>query len=126
MERRILLLDDDRDSLRVLSRLMELQGYRVLGAANLSEARAIIDGGGVDVMVCDLQLPDGDACGLVHEVRGRGGPPAIALTGWGGPEDRQRALVSGFHAFLIKPVDLPTLTKAVENALSAPQQPAHA
>jgi len=74
-------------------------------------------------MVCDLQLPDGDACGFVHEVRRKGGPPAIALTGWGEPADRKRALVSGFRFFLVKPVDLPELTKALENALSAPQAP---
>jgi len=44
-ERRLLLLDDDADTRRALTRLLEARGYRVLCAANLSEARAIVGGG---------------------------------------------------------------------------------
>jgi CheY-like chemotaxis protein len=82
-----------------------------------------------DVIVCDVGLPGLDGLGLIRAVRaavgsgaGDGGtrPLAIALTGYGQPEDQARGLDAGFDHYLVKPVGLEALLKLIGAGAVAP------
>jgi CheY-like chemotaxis protein len=82
-----------------------------------------------DVIICDVGLPGLDGLGLIRAVRaavgegvGRSRPLAVALTGYGQPEDRARGLEAGFDHYLVKPVGLETLLELI--AAGAPALPA--
>jgi len=62
-----------------------------------------------DVVVSDIDLPNGmDGCAVAEHLRGRV-RLLVALTGKGLAEDRQRALVAGFDHYLVKPLELKNL-----------------
>ena len=75
---RILLVEDHADTCRAVRRLLELSGCEVASAHSLGQARAICGPGpcGFDLLVCDLQLPDGDGRELMRELRGAARPAA--------------------------------------------------
>jgi CheY-like chemotaxis protein len=67
----------------------------------------------VDVLVCDVELPDGDGCALAEYVgRGR----AVAVSGHAGAEHEDRCRAAGFAAYLVKPVRWEALRAAVLSA----------
>jgi CheY-like chemotaxis protein len=71
-------------------------------------------GGGFDVMVSDVGLPDGSGHELVRSLRSRGDRlPAIALSGHGMESDVQRSRAAGFDLHLVKPVDPDRLLEAM-------------
>ncbi len=102
----ILLVEDHLDSAEVLRDLLSLWHHKVTVAHSISTALGALDGGRFDVLISDLGLPDGSGNDLVREVRSRGQQlPAIALSGYGREDDRQRSLAAGFFLHLVKPVD---------------------
>ncbi len=70
-----------------------------------------------DVIVCDLAMPGDDGFALIREVRSWAEQgivvPAVALTAYARPEDRDRALAAGFQVHLSKPVEPGALLEAV-------------
>jgi CheY-like chemotaxis protein len=67
-----------------------------------------------DVIVCDIAMPGEDGYAFLRDLRAADHRiPVVALTAFGRPEDRDRALRSGFNAFLKKPVDPVTLATTV-------------
>ncbi len=106
---KILLIDDSHDTADSMRRLFELMGgYDVTvayaGAAGVELAR----GSRPDVIVCDLNLPDGDGFEVARAVRNDPALAAtrlVAMSGYSGDEDRQRCREAGFDLALTKPVD---------------------
>jgi CheY-like chemotaxis protein len=76
------------------------------------------------VAFIDIGLPGLDGYQVATEVRSKNHaqPWLVALTGYGQPEDRQRALAAGFDEHLIKPVTIETLRKALEAANAGNQR----
>jgi CheY-like chemotaxis protein len=106
---RVLVVDDDNDSRLMLAQLLMRSGATVSDAASAAEAIASIPDFAPDVLVSDLGMPRQDGYELIKAIRGRGysfqSLPAIALTAFVRPEDRQRALLAGFQVHIAKPVD---------------------
>ncbi|HEX8911520.1 MAG TPA: hybrid sensor histidine kinase/response regulator, partial [Humisphaera sp.] len=103
---RVLLVEDNADSRNGLSLLLRKSGATVYPAETADAAAAV--SAEVDVLLSDIGLPERDGCDLVRELRGRPGwadKPAIAISAYALPEDRDRALRSGFDAFVVKPID---------------------
>lgn len=102
----ILLVEDDADSRDALQLLLEHSGHKVSVAAGGREGIALATSLAPDWAVIDIGLPDIDG---YEAARGmRASMPSIrlvALTGYGRPEDRQRAFDAGFDAHVMKPVD---------------------
>ena len=77
-------------------------------------------------MVSDISMPEQSGYELIAQVRARGPQhggniPAIALTAYGQPEDRARALKAGFQMHMAKPIDADELVSAIASVLpSAP------
>jgi circadian clock protein KaiC len=117
---RVLLVEDFADARETVRRMLEQDGAVVSEAANAREGLEKLQKDAPDVLVCDIGLPGDDGLSLIRQVRALGGPmariPAVALTAWGMPEDRARALEAGFQAHLVKPSE-PSKVSAVIAAL---------
>ncbi|MEW6209759.1 MAG: response regulator [Acidobacteriota bacterium] len=109
-----LVVDDETDARDLLTTLLQQYGARVTPAASAAEALSVLSevepGRQPDVLVSDIGMPDVDGYALIRRVRAldpeRGGRiPAIALTAYGRPIDRIRALSAGFQMHMPKPVE---------------------
>jgi PAS domain S-box-containing protein len=111
---RVLLVEDHRDTRHILSRLLTHFGHEVLTAENIRSALQIIAAGDIDVILCDIGLPDGSGYELIAEVRRKRQIKAVAITGFGTDEDVRRSKDAGFDFHLVKPVDLHDLQTVLE------------
>ncbi len=112
--KRVLLVDDNPDALESLQMLLEHVGYEVEVAADGHDGIERLRSWHPDVALIDIGLPDIDGYELVARVRAMNletRPLLVAVTGYGQPEDRQRALSAGFDVHLTKPVDFDELTR---------------
>jgi signal transduction histidine kinase/ActR/RegA family two-component response regulator len=115
---RVLVVDDDPDSLEVVRQVLEQAGAQVAGAATAQEALERLSDQTPDVLLSDLGMPREDGYALIRRVRAldpaRGGRvPAAALTAYTRVEDQRAALIAGFQVFLAKPIEPSELTAAV-------------
>jgi len=114
---RVLVVEDDPDSLALLVRIVSDCKAEVQGVDNVSEALERVDKFQPQVLVSDLGMPRQDGFDLIRALRAEGHSvkelPAIALTAFARGEDRQRALKAGFQFHLAKPVEASELTTAV-------------
>ena len=111
----VLFVDDHADTRTALSRLLQREGYGVLTAATAAEARRLLQSEPVDLLVADVQLPDGDGCDLLAYARRSARPAlkAIAVSGHGDEHRRRRCRDAGFDDYLLKPVPWDDLIAAV-------------
>ena len=115
---RVLLVDDDADTLHILAAVLSRHGAEVTTAASASPALAALEGQRPDVLISDIGLPDEDGYTLIRRVRAlpaeRGGnTPAAALTAYARTEDRAEALRAGYQLHVAKPVEPAELAAAV-------------
>ena len=104
--RRILVVEDNDDTRRMLRLVLEQEGHAVEEAGEGARALDLAQASRADVAIIDIGLPGMNGyevaqrlrASLNHEIR------LIALTGYGQPEDRERALEAGFDEHLTKPV----------------------
>jgi CheY-like chemotaxis protein len=111
---RVLVVEDDRDTLDMLRFILDKSGAQVITAASTQEALQALDRSHPDALVSDLAMPEQDGYELIKQVRSRnsgfgGKIPAVALSAYTRAEDRERALDAGFQVHAAKPVDPETL-----------------
>jgi PAS domain S-box-containing protein len=113
---RILLVEDHQDTQRTLSRLLTHFGHEVLTAGNKQGALELLGSGNIDVLLCDIGLPDGSGYEVVAHAQARRKRPikAIAMTGFGTEEDVRRSNEAGFDSHLVKPVDFQKLQTVLD------------
>ena len=107
-ERRVLIVDDNRDSADSLAMLMQITGNKAFLAYDGAEALEAIDKYRPEVVLLDIGLPklDGhEVCRRVREKSWGRDIIIIALTGWGQEDDRRKSTEAGFDGHLVKPVD---------------------
>jgi CheY-like chemotaxis protein len=114
----VLVVDDDADTLQVLAAMLEQCGAVVRVTGSASEALRTLEGWRPDVLVSDIGMPGEDGYDLIRKVRalpaGRGGAvPAVALTAYAKPEDREQALSAGYQLHVPKPAEPTELAAAV-------------
>jgi DNA-binding response OmpR family regulator len=116
----VLVVDDD-PSLRMLCRInLELDGYRVVEAASVAEARDALAREPVAAMLLDVHLGEGDGRDLLRELRAEGtAPPVALLTGSVSIDESVRRLAD---AVLGKPFGLDELTQTVARLARQPSQ----
>ncbi len=114
----ILTIDDEENIRNGLADNFELEGYEVKEAASGEEGLALIDQGGIDLVITDLRMNGISGSEVVKKVCSEHpGIPVIVLTGHGSIDDATAALKAGAFDFLTKPLDLDHLNKIVKNAL---------
>ncbi|HJQ26136.1 MAG TPA: response regulator [Blastocatellia bacterium] len=107
---RILLVDDDPDTLQMLTIALEMAGGEVRACGSASEALDTLEKWKADLLVSDIGMPNEDGYALIRKVRSLepelgGTIPAIALTAFAGVADRSRALSTGFQTHISKPIE---------------------
>jgi len=117
---RILLVEDNRDTCRYLASVLRERGHDVVTADRISTARAAIDKAEIpfDLLLSDIELPDGDGLYLMRELKATREMLGIAVSGFGAEEDRRQSREAGFVEHLTKPIDLNRLEAAIRRATS--------
>jgi CheY-like chemotaxis protein len=110
---KILFVEDHEDTVTIIERVLREAGYVVLNARSMASAIKAVNLEKFDVILSDISLPDGDGVGLLCALRQFSDAPAIALTGYGMPEDIERSRLAGFKKHLIKPISLETLLETI-------------
>ncbi len=121
--RRILIVDDNRDSAISLAKLLKIIGNETHTAFDGGEAVEVAANLRPEVVLLDIGLPtlNGyEVCRRIREQSGGKGMLLVALTGWGQEEDRQKCRDAGFDSHMVKPVELPALMKLLAEFQSAP------
>jgi PAS domain S-box-containing protein len=116
--RRVLVVDDNRDSADTLAELLRMMGNEVLVAHDGTAALACAPQFKPDVVLLDIGLPDVSGYDVARQLRrvpGMRQPWLIALTGWGQHEDKRRAAEAGFDDHWTKPVDPSRLQELSRN-----------
>ena len=114
---RILVADDNRDAADTLATLLGFMGHDVRqvhdGEAAVQESQAFDP----QLVLLDIGMPklNGyDACRRMRTDAGGAGRTFVAITGWGQPQDREKANDAGFDHHLVKPVDIDALVRLIE------------
>jgi signal transduction histidine kinase/CheY-like chemotaxis protein len=118
-EKRVLVVDDNDDAAEMLSLMLEQGGYKTMivhdGPAAIDAAHTLTP----DIVILDIGLPGINGYEVAEQIRADTSLPniaLIALTGWGSPEDRRKALAAGFDVHLTKPVTAEDLHDALGRA----------
>lgn len=106
MKGRILIVDDDEQTLKSLRRVLRGVGFDVCEAASAREADAELRQARVDAVLLDWGLPDGEGPDVVRRWRAAGvNCPVIILTGRAEVQDKEEALAAGADDYCVKPQD---------------------
>src|SRR5262245_7449926 len=109
MQFHALIVDDHSDTLSSLSELVEREGFSTARARSLTEARTQLDKQPPDVVLLDLNLPDGAGMTLLDELEPASSPAVVLITGQASVGTAVEALRRGLTDYLTKPVDLARL-----------------
>jgi CheY-like chemotaxis protein len=124
---RILVLDDNADSLSFLVEALSMHGAVVLQASDAATCYEKLKNEVLDVLLADIAMPVEDGCSLIERFRAlerqhaRKRLPAIALTAYSSPIQRANALAAGYDLYLTKPVFPNDLVNAVATIIRASQ-----
>ena len=121
--RRVLIVDDNADAADSLAVLLDMAGHETQAVHSGREALARAESFQPDVILLDIGLPEMDGYEVARRIRELPGGRAVrlvAVTGYGGPEDRLRTRAAGFDAHLLKPLELETLAGALVDSGTKP------
>ena len=125
----VLLVDDDADTLDLLTAALKQQKANVTAVSSADDAIQAIKNSKPDVVVSDIAMPGVDGYQLIEQIRtmkldGAGSIPALAITAYAKHEDREAALSSGYQGYLAKPIELSEFVTAVAQAVGGREQKA--
>lgn len=118
----VVLVDDERLTLKLLSALLTREGAVVTTFTNADELLQKHDIGAFDILVSDMHMPICDGHSLIRDIRRlppeKGGKiPAIALTAYAQHDVLARAIAEGFNMTMTKPVNPKELVAAIHRIL---------
>ncbi len=116
--RRILIADDNEDSVMTLAMLFEMAGDETQSAQDGIGAIAAAEAFRPEIALLDIGMPGLSGYEVARRIRACPWGKAmvlVALTGWGQAEDRQKAKAAGFNAHMVKPVDHDMLLKLLDD-----------
>ena len=108
----VLVVDDEMDSIEVVTEVLEFYGATVHNAHNGVHALELLQTVTPDLILSDLSMPQMDGWALLSNIRKNerlAGIPVIALTAHAMSGDEQRGMAAGFTAYLTKPVSVVSL-----------------
>ena len=116
----VLIIEDDFDVQKFVSRVLELEGYQVLKANDGEKGMEIIRENPVALVLLDLRLPGRDGWSVLHEIRHDtelSRIPVIVITAVADAMQRRRTLQMGATKYLIKPMSAHSLAKTIAGIL---------
>jgi CheY-like chemotaxis protein len=123
---RILVADDDEDTVLSLTELLREEGYRVRGVHRGAEVLQAVFDFAPDVVLLDIGMPQMSGYDVARTLRERYGsarPALIAVTGRTGTADRQQARAAGFEHHVAKPYEPNTLLRLIGELSGAAPAP---
>ena len=125
MSLRLLLVEDDQELRNTLRDALKIEGYTVLTAASLSEGLALVAHAGkatgeligIDLIVLDLGLPDGDGEALLVQLRRKHALPVVVISARQAEGQKIRLLDAGADDYLVKPFSIGELLARLRVAL---------
>jgi nitrogen-specific signal transduction histidine kinase len=123
VSRRILVVDDNRDSAKTLAMLLDVTGHQTQIAFDGLEAVAAAETFRPEVVLLDIGLPKLNGYETAITIREQPWGKdmlLVALTGWGQDDDRQKSKDAGFDAHLVKPVEHSVLAKLLAELVPQP------
>jgi two-component system response regulator AtoC len=118
-----LLVDDNPDTLDALTELLRVEGFTTSTALTLDKARAALQQQVPDVVLLDLNLPDGSGMSLLDVVNDLKAPAVVLITGHASVSTVVEALRRGVTDYLTKPVDVERLRQILGNIARTRQLP---
>ena len=113
----ILLVEDDANARSFMAPVLKADGYEVREAETLAAAHRALDRSEADIVVLDVELPDGYGPSLLDRIsREMPGMPVIVVTGFGNIEMAVEAMKAGARDFIQKPIEMARLRGAVAKA----------
>lgn len=117
----VLLVEDDRELRDTLREALQVEGYRVAAAASLADARALLAhapaDAGIDLVLLDLGLPDGEGATLLAELRRQSATAVLVISARMDEGPKVQLLDAGADDYLIKPFSLAELLARMRVAL---------
>ncbi|HEU5115770.1 MAG TPA: ATP-binding protein, partial [Isosphaeraceae bacterium] len=117
---RILLVEDNADTLRYLDLVLSHMGHQVRSASTVSAALDTAAEHAFDLVLSDIELPDGTGLELMRTIASNRATPGIAMSGFGSEEDTRLSLSAGFSLHLTKPLDTSRLEQAIRQVTRMP------
>jgi CheY-like chemotaxis protein len=117
----VLVVDDHELNLKLLERLLEREGREVRAADSVAAAERALAEEQPDMIVLDLNLPDGSGLELTRKLKAEprtASIPIVACTAAVLPADEDEALEAGCDAFVAKPIDLRHFSDVISSILS--------
>lgn len=103
---RILVVDDDKNTRRLLKAVLEAENYTVLTAAGANEALEIMDREWVDLIVLDVMMPNMNGYEFTETLRdGKSTLPILMISAKQLPEDKKKGFLAGTDDYMTKPID---------------------
>jgi PAS domain S-box-containing protein len=113
---RVLLVEDNADAAESLAMLLKMLGHRVCAVGDAPAALDAAKADPPDIALVDIGLPGMNGYELARRLRAletSPNPLLVAVTGYGLAEDKERAAAAGFHAHLVKPIELDELRRVL-------------
>ena len=117
MKKKILIVEDNKDSLEILGLRVTAIGYQVIKARNSKEAITYAEAEGPDLIFMDMGLPDVDRVKTTATLKQNPKTsriPVVALTAWMSELWREKASKVGIVSYVLKPVSPQTLKETIE------------
>jgi signal transduction histidine kinase len=115
--RRVLVVDDHRDTCTGMKMMLERRGYEITVAHSAEQAVEKTHEQDFDLLISDIGLPGRSGYDLMRELRDSKGLLGIALSGFGTEHDVSKARAAGFSEHLTKPINFERLEEAIQNLL---------
>lgn len=121
----IVVVEDQPDSLKLISALLTMKGHRVVGLTSGEAVVATLVGTEPPprLVLLDIQLPGRDGFSVLGDVKKiEGDHPwkVVALTAHAMPGDREKTLAAGFDGYIAKPIDVRSFADEVARYLASP------
>lgn len=115
----VLIIDDEKNARVNIAEYLNTKGFNVLEAGTIKEGRQLLKKGDEDVIILDVQLPDGYGPDLLPEISSLPNrPPVILITAFAEVEMAVEAMKKGAHDFLVKPItDFESLNASLSKAV---------
>ncbi len=113
----VLAVDDEPEMVSMLEDYLTPRGFCVLTAGSAQQARSILDGKNVDLVLLDVTMPGEDGLSLARYLREHQGPPVILVTSLDSVTDKVVGLEVGADDYVTKPFDMRELLARIKNLL---------
>ena len=119
----ILIIEDNDDNMKLISFILEKNGYRTIRAVNGREGIDMAIKESPDLVLLDIQLPDMNGIEVLEIIRhseSNGSLPIVAVTSFAMSGDRQRLLSSGCNGYIEKPINPETIMEEIRRYAGDP------